>query len=106
MTLSSAAIPLRSSNSVQHFRCRRLVETVAKHLIYKHFYGLDESVRSAERIFPCPQGMAVGSGPPVLDRATIGLGGGDGDGLTGGDLVECRDEIVLGGLDVGKAGRR
>src|SRR6267143_3078677 len=40
-----------------------------------------------------------------LDRATIGAGRGDRDRLAGSDLVECGDEIVLGGLDVGEAGR-
>src|SRR6267143_695660 len=42
----------------------------------------------------------------VFDRAAIGAGRSDRDRLAGSDLIECCDEIVLGGLDVGEAGRR
>jgi len=49
---------------------------------------------------------AVGHAPPVFDRAAVGARDGDCDRLAGGDLVESGDDdIALGGLDIGEAGR-
>src|SRR6516164_5913049 len=41
----------------------------------------------------------------VFDRAAIGAGRSNRDRLAGGERVESRDNVVVGRLDIGEAGR-